>query len=127
MPKIVAAVRQDAAKRVLFTQLAKNSSTANCNVAAALVMLCVDAIDKNMGAGVGAAVADSGDSDPVADMSSEDARAEQAKSAQEAVQSWSTVCGTIIHWTRLPEAHFRVVKPHMDPSLEQGSADVRAA
>jgi hypothetical protein len=49
MPKIVAAVRQDAAKRVLFTQLAKNSSTANCNVAAALVMLCVDAIDENMG------------------------------------------------------------------------------
>ena len=96
MPKIVAAVRQDAAKRVLFTQLAKNSSTANCNVAAALVMLCVDAIDKNMGARVGAAVADSGDSDPVADMSSEDARAEQAKSAQEAVQSWSTVCGTIM-------------------------------
>jgi len=96
MPKIVAAVRQDAAKRVLFTQLAENSSTANCNVAAALVMLCVDAIDKNMGARVGAAVADSGDSDPVADMSSEDARAEQAKSAQEAVQSWSTVCGTIM-------------------------------
>ena len=96
MPKIVAAVRQDAAKRALFTQLAKNSSTANCNVAAALVMLCVDAIDKNMGARVGAAVADSGDSDPVADMSSEDARAEQAKSAQEAVQSWSTVCGTIM-------------------------------